>query len=100
MDKLLDNMVIEPGYNKNDGEQDQRSSRGSALEVALKSVVNKADHGVESANIVGRTHIFAKDTDDAGVFLETADKAGDNNVSQHGGEQGNGDPHGRCRCSP
>ncbi len=91
MGKSLDDIVIKPSHHENNTKQNQCSSRSSALEVALKCVINEADHRIKSACIVGRTHIFTENTDDAGVFLKTADKAGDNNVCQHGGQQRYGD---------
>ena len=90
MNALLDNLVVYQGYDKNYREQDKRRGAGTALTVSFQCVINKADHGIESACIVCRAHFFAEYTDYAGIFLKSAYKAGDNNVRQHRRKQGNG----------
>ena len=90
MDALLADLIVDHGNNKNDTEQDQCSCGGAALTVGFQCVVNEADHGVQTACVIGGTHVFAEDTDDAGVFFESTDKAGNDNVGQHGGKKGHG----------
>ena len=93
MNVLLDDFVINESHHEYDGEQNQGRSTGSSVlrTVGVKFAVDIADHGVEAISLTCRTHVIAEDTDDAGVFLEATDKARDNDVSQHGGQQRNGD---------
>ena len=91
MGMLLDDLIIKDGHNKNDSKQDQCRRTGAALTVSFQRIINKAHHCVQPLGCANRTHILAEDTDNAGIFLETADKAGDDNLGQHGRKKRNGD---------
>ena len=87
---LLADIQIEHCYDEDDHEQDQCSSTGGAF-LITDCTVNKANHCIQSVVVGYGAHGITEDTDDAGVLLEATDKAGDDNISQHGGKQGNGD---------
>ena len=80
---LFADVHIYHGNDKYDSKKDQRSSTRVTLVVFAKLLVNITDHGIQRF-ASDRVHIVTEDTDDAGVFLEASDKAGDNNVSDHG----------------
>ena len=86
---LLAHIQVDHGDHEYDGEEDQGGGGGAAFAVA-QCVVDVADHGVEGLTAHG-LHIVTEDTDDGGLLLEAADEAGDDHVSQHGGEQGHRD---------
>ncbi len=92
VDVLLDDVVVEQRNKKDDYEQDQCRGTGLAGVVQLQRLVDKTDHRIHltAAHLTGGTHILTEDTDDAGIFLKAADKAGDDNVGQHGGQQRHG----------
>ena len=91
MHALLDDLIIDNGHNKNDSEQDQGGGGSTAFLGHFQCVVNEADHGIQTAGGVGGAHGLAEDTDDGGVLLEAADETGDDDIGQHGAQQGNGD---------
>ena len=79
-------------YHRNDEYDRKKNECGSRSTAFLISegVIDIADHGVQRLT-ADSLHIVAEDTDDARIFLESADKAGDNNVGDHRGKERNGD---------
>ena len=71
-------------------EQNDRSCAGTSL-VSSNVLVNVTNHSIESVWLSYGTESVTKYTYDTGIFLETTDKAGDNNVRNHGRKKRNGD---------
>ena len=87
---LLADIQINHRNDENDAEQDERRRRCATLVMSGDGVVNEADHRVKSSGRTGRTHIVTEDTDNARIFLEAADKAGNYDVGKHGRKERNG----------
>lgn len=88
---LFADLQVQQRDHEDDGEQDQRRGARPPLVVGRQRIVDEADHRVEPAGRIRRPHRLAEDADDAGVFLEAVDKAGDDDVGDHRREQRHGD---------
>ena len=75
---------------ENNPEKDQRGRGGLSLTL-IDEVIDITDHRVQTSGITRGTHIVTEDTDDGGIFLKSADEAGDDDVGDHGREQRDGD---------
>ena len=80
---LLGNVEVDHSYHEDNSKEDESRRTCTTLAVTCDSIVNESYDGVKSACIACRTHIVTKDTDDGGIFLKSADKAGDDNVCKH-----------------
>ena len=79
MGLLFADVEVDHRHDKNDSEEDQSRSTCASLMVTER-VVNKSNDRIESAGISRGTHIVTKYTYDAGILLESSDKACDDNV--------------------
>ena len=90
---LLADIQIDECYCKNNYKQNQCRCSSLALvvwQLTGNVVVDVADHGVEPALVADGSHCFAEYTHNVGIFLESADEAGDDDVGNQRGKKGNG----------
>ena len=91
MSALLAYTQVDHGYDKDYYEQHKCCrARKTVVTGDGKVVLNMSYYGVH-IRTARNGFILTEDTDDAGVFLESADKAGDDSVREHGRKQRNGD---------
>ncbi len=93
---LAGDKQVDAGDGQHNDEQDdgrRRGVRGIAAAVAVEHVVDIAHNGVHPRGV----QIRAEKGHRVAVGLESADKAGDHQVDDHGGDHGQGDAGKECR---
>ena len=91
MSVLLAYTQVDHCYNEDDRKEHQRRRARKTVVLGYFEVVLNMSYDGVHISTAGNRFGFTEDTDDTGVFLKSADKAGDNNVGQHGGEKRNCD---------
>ena len=87
MNALFADLQVNQGNHQDNAKENQCGGAGTALIIGAERVIDKAHHGIEAAGVIGRAHGFAENTNDAGIFLESADEAGNDHIGQHGRKQ-------------
>ena len=88
---LLADPKVKQCYSKDDHEEDQRSRSRYTVVLECDLVLNMTDYRIHitlgKACTAGNRSVISKHTDNAGIFLEATDEAGDYGVGDHGREK-------------